>query len=1230
MLRLKPYIIFLLLCFIWTSCQQQTPENKETKLWHNETRQLRYKPDGKGFVITNGSKRFNRALYGTNTGFRVEAGDLPEFSLYMPRMGGTLRFGLIQGDSSKWLMDAQTITARYEAGEMTYQIEDPLMGNGQLHLNLLALGDADGFILKVEGENIPENTEVFWGFGGASGKRFSREGDLGADPESSFYLKPEYCTSDEYFINNNSFNLYYGSGRSLSDNEVYENNYQATPEELEATRLKEKKRLFALVPEQSDISLSDATQQENPLQFYLSETKEAPAVTGRFKCQEKENYFLILNPDTKERPQFTDLPKIFKQAEGARKEIADRIKIDTPDKYINAVGATLSTAADAVWDGKSFMHGAIAWRMPLNGWRGAYAADWLGWHDRAKTHFRGYYKSQYTEPKSGPSTPDPKTHLARQKEAVGTALFTNGYISRRPDGINKPHHYDMNLVFISQLLSHFNWTGDIDFLRESWPVLERHLAWEKRCFDANDNGLYDSYASIWASDALQYSGGGVTHSSAYNYRANRIAAELAPLISRDPTPYRAEAEKIKKAVNAQLWMPDKGWFAEYKDLLGNQLLHSAAAVWTVYHAVDEGLADPFQAYQSTTYIDKNIPHIPIEADGLEPGKYYTLSTTNWMPYTWSINNVALAEVLHTALAYWQSGRTNKAFELTKSTFMDYMFLGSSPGNFGQLSFYDAFRGELYRDFADPVAMAARALVEGMFGISPDMIHQQLTVKPGWPEDWEHASIETPDIKLHFKNSGTTDLYEIVSQFPKQVELNLILNARSDKIKSLKINGKEGNWESIADAIGKPEIQIITEKANQFTVEIEWEGTKPEQPVFDEFYAIGDELNLQFKNATIRDIYDPQQILATKNKDEHSVSGKLKGELGWRTLFVQVKQNDLLWWQPVSFELRKPLQIKYNKQQPKDKLVFTIQNNTSKIVIGSWSLGLLRKEVSIPAKSCSPKIVVSESLVSGSNRIILKDGSNTFAENIINWNIPASNAESFETVDISQKFNDRVTNIFKEQYYSPRSPYPTLSIPVQGIGDWCSYRETEEINDSGLRAKAGQTNLITSPQGIPFKTPGEETENILFTSKWDNYPDSVQIPLSGKASHLYLLMAGSAHHMQMNMTNGWVKIKYADGTDEILPLKSPENWWPIEQDYYDDGFAFHVNAPQPSRLYLKTGEWHLDSYDILKKNGTNKIEGGAASMLDLTLNKEKELQELQLITNTNDVVIGLMAATLKQN
>src|SRR6476660_9390947 len=81
--------------------------------WHGKVRQLHYKPEGKDFVLVNGSRRFNRALYGTNTAFRVEAGDLPEFAMYMPGMGGNFKFGIADGNKSKWLTDARNIKATY-------------------------------------------------------------------------------------------------------------------------------------------------------------------------------------------------------------------------------------------------------------------------------------------------------------------------------------------------------------------------------------------------------------------------------------------------------------------------------------------------------------------------------------------------------------------------------------------------------------------------------------------------------------------------------------------------------------------------------------------------------------------------------------------------------------------------------------------------------------------------------------------------------------------------------------------------------------------------------------------------------------------------------------------------------------------------------------------------------------------------------------------------------------
>ena len=55
-------------------------------------------------------------------------------------------------------------------------------------------------------------------------------------------------------------------------------------------------------------------------------------------------------------------------------------------------------------------------------------------------------------------------------------------------------------------------------------MIERHLAWERRLFrrefGPDKLPLYEAYAVIWASDDLQYNGGGTAHASAYNYFHN--------------------------------------------------------------------------------------------------------------------------------------------------------------------------------------------------------------------------------------------------------------------------------------------------------------------------------------------------------------------------------------------------------------------------------------------------------------------------------------------------------------------------------------------------------------------------------------------------------------------------------------------------------------------------------------------------------------------------------------
>ena len=61
-----------------TAQQQQKQQLNEDYTFNTTTfapRPLHYRPDGRSAVVVDGKARFNRALYGAHTGFRVECSD---------------------------------------------------------------------------------------------------------------------------------------------------------------------------------------------------------------------------------------------------------------------------------------------------------------------------------------------------------------------------------------------------------------------------------------------------------------------------------------------------------------------------------------------------------------------------------------------------------------------------------------------------------------------------------------------------------------------------------------------------------------------------------------------------------------------------------------------------------------------------------------------------------------------------------------------------------------------------------------------------------------------------------------------------------------------------------------------------------------------------------------------------------------------------------------------------
>lgn len=1222
-MKYKTAKIFTICFFLFHAISSQSQD------WKND-RIIRYEPHGQDFVITNGQYKFNRALYGTNTAFRVEAGDLPEFALYMPGMGGNFKFALVSGDNAIWLTDAKQIEARYRPGSMIYSISDPLLGEGKLQLTALPMNDEEGLMLKFEGNKLPPNIKLIAVYGGATIQIFRRDGERNVDPADCFFLKPANCKDNEYSILKNSFTVKFGAKTEVASG-------SHSVDKL----LTNGRTLVGTFPAVAKLTIRDVSAASSALAL-LNSTAEVklPVLCGEMELKSNKTlYFSLHNPQKRQAIDEKIIAKLFLEAEKARAEMTGRLIINTPDKYINAVGGALSVAGDAIWQDPTYLHGAISWRVRIPGWRAGYVATALGWNDRAKTHFTAYANSQLTEPASGPVEMDSAMNLGRVTKRIGNAMYSSGYICPSPNNktLTDLYYYDMNLVFIDALLRHVQNTGDLEFGDKMWPTIERHLAWEKRTFDADDDGLYDAFACIWASDALYYNGGGVTHSSAYNYFSNKCVAELASLIGKDGKGYQKESERILNAINAKLWLKDKGHYAEFVDAMGLKRTHESAALWTVYHSIDSKIADKFQEYQTLRYVDTQIAHIPFKIKGLESEKFHVVATSNWMPYYWSINNVTSAEQLHTSLAYWQGGRDEEAFTLLKSAVMDNMFCGSSPGNFPMMSIYNAAaHGESYRDFADVVGIASRTMVEGLIGLHPDAANGRMVIKPGFPDKWDFASFQLPYLNFDFKYSAQKSNYSITQKRENLLTTKLQIRAKTDKVGAVLVNGKPAKFSVLTENVGSPMLEIELPAKATNTVSITWAGNE-----FDAtqatINAVYDETKTVNLNAIVVELNDPQLVAKEPIVSGTKLQFNANGVQGDRTLFAKVKQGEMIWWQPIHVTVNPAVEIIQGDMEDANNLNLFVKNNSDKAISGTLLVGKnsgysFTKIISIPAHSTSELIQVSsEYAVAGTNNVEFKaDIGVIYLEQLVNWTLPLHANAQLEQVAISSVFNDKVVNIFaKGKYLSPRSPHNTLQIPSQGMGEWCVPQRFVQINDSGFRASAAN-DVFATPFGLKFATPNaSEKLNIAFTSLFDNYPDSISVPLTGKASHAYLLMAGSTNHMQSRMENGVVKVTYTDGSVSVLQLVNPETWAPVERDFFTDEFSYKMNRPRPYRVVLKTGLVARDLSKVIKGEALDArlIDGGGAIILDLPLDKNKELKSLTLTSKANDVVIGLMGVTL---
>ena len=125
-----------------------------------KTRTLQYHPDGRDIVCQDGDKRYNRALYGSYTEYRLETSDRPIFAVYRSKAHKNIRFRLTANGKTTLLEQTTHAEARYNAGKRVYKLTDASWRKGSLTITVLLQPDAESAIWKFEPQSMPANAKV--------------------------------------------------------------------------------------------------------------------------------------------------------------------------------------------------------------------------------------------------------------------------------------------------------------------------------------------------------------------------------------------------------------------------------------------------------------------------------------------------------------------------------------------------------------------------------------------------------------------------------------------------------------------------------------------------------------------------------------------------------------------------------------------------------------------------------------------------------------------------------------------------------------------------------------------------------------------------------------------------------------------------------------------------------------------------------------------------------------
>jgi len=402
---------------------------------------------------------------------------------------------------------------------------------------------------------------------------------------------------------------------------------------------------------------------------------------------------------------------------------------------------------------------------------------------------------------------------------------------------------------------------------------------------------------------------------------------------------------------------------------------------------------------------------------------------------------------------------------------------------------------------------------------------------------------------------------------------LRLPLRAAAIKQVTIDGRKGGF-SLQAGVGFSWLLVETPAGRKGEIRVSYEPASPALPL-EMTVKQGDSFELNLAQCAADDLLDPQNILKDVCIVDGLLRGVVKGEPGPALLYLSSAGKKCPSWIPLAVRVE-------------------------------------------------PKVPQAD------RRWVPPD-------------VPARDLSRWKLIDLRAVFNSSPAEA-SDRVYEAAQP-PPLPATKNGFwywryhltGYWPYTAAKGKPGDAAWRGKVGTDGVAWTTDGIPFRTV-KEGPNIGIVTLAGGFPAKLEFPVHAAGETLYLMISGITFPAQSHVANLRVNLRYADGqtdrADLVPPFDLSDCWGKFFDDYGAGTEQFHKGVRYiPRKVIPSCGFENIGGR--IGPAGSSQVDDPAqwvtvdteAKLVPITLRRGVVLDSVEIEAMANDVIFGVMGATI---